>query len=148
MKRVGTSAGTEAGFTLVELLTTMAIIAVLAGLAIPTFKTTRERSYKAVLQSDFRNLKTVALAAISRADETPSFLITAPITGPSDVPYPLNTMRLSSNVTLDYATYTLDPSSGTTLSFQLSHPRYECVLVFSLIGSVSTENEVCPPVAP
>jgi len=47
------------GFTLVELLIVVAIIAILAAIAIPQFNTYRKRGYDASANSDLRNMKTI-----------------------------------------------------------------------------------------
>lgn len=49
----------SAGFTLVELLIVVVIIGILASIAIPKFNSTRERSYKAAMVSDLKNLALV-----------------------------------------------------------------------------------------
>ena len=46
------------GFTLIELLISMVIISVLVGLAIPQMGSTRERSYRATMKHDLKNLAT------------------------------------------------------------------------------------------
>ncbi len=46
------------GFTLLELLTVVLIIGILASIAIAKFTNTRERSQLAVMQSDLRNVAT------------------------------------------------------------------------------------------
>jgi type IV pilus assembly protein PilA len=46
------------GFTLVELLTVILIIGLLAVIALPRFVNTRERAYYSAMRSDLRNLAT------------------------------------------------------------------------------------------
>ncbi|MFQ5442664.1 MAG: prepilin-type N-terminal cleavage/methylation domain-containing protein [Thermodesulfobacteriota bacterium] len=53
------------GFTLVELLMVVAIIAVLAAIAIPAFTKHKMRAYKAALDADAKNVYTAAQAYLS-----------------------------------------------------------------------------------
>lgn len=48
----------KSGFTLVELLTVILIIGLLAVIALPRFVNTREKAYYSAMRSDLRNLAT------------------------------------------------------------------------------------------
>lgn len=46
----------RAGFTLIELMVVVVILAILAGMAIPRFKNTKGKGHAAALRTDLRNL--------------------------------------------------------------------------------------------
>jgi prepilin-type N-terminal cleavage/methylation domain-containing protein len=46
------------GFTLIELLIVVVIISILAAIAIPKFRTTKEEAYMSKMKGDLRNLAT------------------------------------------------------------------------------------------
>ncbi len=54
------------GFTLVELLVVVALIGLLAVISLPRFAETRERSYRAQMQTDLRTLVTAQEAYFNK----------------------------------------------------------------------------------
>ena len=61
------------GFTMVELLIVVTVIAVLAAIAIPQFAAYRARSYNTSALSDLRNLKIMMESHYSEVKEYPIF---------------------------------------------------------------------------
>ncbi len=89
----------NAGYSLIELMVVMAIIAILAATAISNFDNVRQQSLDTVALSDYRNLKTVMLDEAAQPDAPLQYLIRN-IEGPGHLPAPLEMAKLSKNVRL------------------------------------------------
>jgi prepilin-type N-terminal cleavage/methylation domain-containing protein len=61
----------DAGFTLLELLVTMAIVAILTAIALPAYSQYRMRSFDAAARSDLRNAMTAIETAITSTGSPP-----------------------------------------------------------------------------
>ena len=64
--------GNQKGFTLVELLVVVAIIAILAAIAIPQFSEYRKKAFNAAGESDVRNAKTTFEAYFTDYQQYPN----------------------------------------------------------------------------
>ncbi len=64
--------GNQKGFTLVELLVVVAIIAILAAIAIPQFSAYRAKAFNSAAESDLRNLKTQMESAFVESQSYPT----------------------------------------------------------------------------
>jgi type IV pilus assembly protein PilE len=114
----------QRGFTLVELLTALAIVAILSAMAVPSYATLRKRFYDATAMSDVVN----AGKAVEGLDSNAAFTVT--VAGPGEIkglPGP----RVSKGTTLTVtrsvasngtATYTVtgSHSQGTGASYTFS----------------------------
>lgn len=115
----------KAGFTFFEILVVMMLISLLAVTAIPSFWVVKQRSYDAVSQADYANLK-IVVNEESFANKTMSSYRLPRTIGPSNLLMPLNLARLSPGVRLNYArrqTLPATPSNAAReqISFELEH---------------------------
>ena len=105
--RVAAGEGKDGGFSLVELLVVVVIIAILSAIAIPIFLNQRNKAYKATAQADGR---TVAMLLTSAFSEYPSW--TANTTGVA----PSGTAPNYTTVTVGGVTAPLESlSAGSTM---------------------------------
>jgi prepilin-type N-terminal cleavage/methylation domain-containing protein len=99
---VRTEAVSERGFSLIELMVALSMVAILVAVAIPNYQQFRVRARDAQALTDYRNLKTVVLAGDEQFGDTPFFLIFNEL-GPQNLDDPLSKGRLSEGVRLHYA---------------------------------------------
>jgi prepilin-type N-terminal cleavage/methylation domain-containing protein len=121
----------EKGFTLVELLIVIAIIAILAAIAIPQFSKYRMRGYKTGVDSDAKNIYTAAQAWLS---DNPA--------GTVDTRAKLNTggYQPSADVTFDSGTMTLATGDIQVHSVTLKAQAKDNNAVIFFNGRISQPN--------
>lgn len=87
----------QKGFTLVELIIVVLLIAALSGIALVNYSYISQSAYDATAESDYREIKN-GIKAIIADPNSPSSFIFRQRSGPSVFPAPLNMVALSKDV--------------------------------------------------
>ncbi|MFL5567038.1 MAG: prepilin-type N-terminal cleavage/methylation domain-containing protein [Gemmatimonadaceae bacterium] len=116
---------TRKGFTLVELLIVVVIIALLAAIAIPKFSNTKDKAYVAQMKSDLRNLATYEEQYA--ADNGGVYFA-----GTATMASPLQGFTASQNVTIVANAVTGPPPSWSATATEIQSPKI-CTISNGLI---------------
>jgi prepilin-type N-terminal cleavage/methylation domain-containing protein len=106
--------GRDAGFTLVELLIVMIIVAILAGIAIPVFLNQRAKAVDSSMKADLRNI-----AAAMETNYAGSQAYVAPTQAGRIVTVGAETLEMSENTTVTVAA--LDTATTTALGWAVAN---------------------------
>ncbi len=136
----------QAGFSLVEVLVTTALVGILAGIAMMTYNSYRNRAFDAMAQSDYRNL-IVGVKELLNSETPPRRVSIRARSGPGALPSPLTHVTLSTGVTTTVLfTYTpranQQPLINTTLDVQHERgtKRYRYVEVNGVVTETVTNR--------
>ncbi len=117
------------GFTLVELLIVVAIIAVISGIMITNFSSSRARSRDGKRVSDISQIQLSLEQYFDRCQQYPATLATTQNSGcPSGVSLATFISQIPtppSAATYDYTTYAPGAPSNTTITDYILHTRFE-----------------------
>ena len=87
----------ERGFSLIELMVVVSMVAIIAVTALPAYRLYTKRAYNAVAESDLRNLVSLGIPASEEALTFNNYLFFNQ-EGPTTLPEPLSEVSLSDGV--------------------------------------------------
>ena len=112
----------DAGFTLVELITVVVILASLALIALQSLTVFKSRAYNGIAQSDMKNILTAVTAGSADPDDDTSYSF-ADLEGPITLPDPIAQISLSNGVKARYIIRTSSAFILSMIAISVYHPK-------------------------
>jgi prepilin-type N-terminal cleavage/methylation domain-containing protein len=130
----------DTGFTLIEVLTVIVVLAILSAIAIFQFSLYRANAYDTVAQSDYANLKREFSRLNVDSEEPVSFMFSS-LSGPLRMPVPLSNISLSRGSRLEFAVQTVSNNgSDITQLIQIYHSAGRKVFRFVSVNGTTSEQ--------